>query len=303
MSFGGMTYITMACEVLAPSRTRNEGQTSVTDPKSRPRKERKIAAMIRVMWLLFLLLALVGLSLAQAPETKISLVSPNSSVKPGSTDMVGIRFEIPSGWHMYWVNPGDAGEPPKVQWTLPAGWSASDLRWPVPQRLVNAAGVDYGYDGDVTLLTPMKVGTSGGDLNANLRWLICKDICVPQKGAAKLSMKVGASAVADPAGNQAINDARAKLPKVVPDEWKANGYQNPGQVILNFRPGIKVSSATFFPQERDVIDNAAPQKLSSTSYAAQLVMKKADTSTKIHRQRGVLVVNDESAYAIDVPVK
>jgi DsbC/DsbD-like thiol-disulfide interchange protein len=303
MSCGGMTHITNACEVLAYDRIGKALRRPFRGSKFGREKGRKIAPMVRVVWLVSLLFALVGVSLAQAPETQVSLVSTNSTVKAGSSEMVGVRFQVPPGWHMYWVNPGDAGEPPKAQWNLPAGWSAGDFRWPTPARMVNAAGVDYGYEGDVMLLTPMKVGTAGGDLTANLRWLICKDVCVPQKGTAQLAVKAGTNSVADPAGAQVIAAAKAKLPKPTPDEWKANGFQNPGQVILNFRPGIKVQDAAFFPQERDVIENAAPQKLSSTSYAAQLTLKKADTSAKIHRLKGVLVINGASAYEIDVPVK
>lgn len=258
--------------------------------------------MRRQLVLALLWIAATGTLMGQAPETKISLVSENSAVKPGTSEMVGIDFQVPVGWHMYWVNPGDAGEPPKVQWMLPAGWSAGELQWPTPTRLENAAGVDYGYEGEVTLLTPMKVGTSGGELTANLRWLVCKDICVPQKGTAQLTLRVG-NALADPAGSQRIGTAKAKLPKAIPTRWRVNALQNPNAVMLNFRPGIKVRQATFFPEEREAIDNSAPQKLSSTSYAAQLALKKADTGKKIARLKGVLVVNQGDAYSIEVPVK
>ncbi|MGZ4816677.1 MAG: protein-disulfide reductase DsbD domain-containing protein, partial [Terriglobales bacterium] len=219
----------------------------------------------------------------------------------GSSMLLGVHFQIPSGWHMYWVNPGDAGQSPSVQWSLPTGWTAADWQWPTPARLTNSAGVDYGYEGEVTLLTPVKVGNSGGDLTANLRWLVCKDVCIPQKGQAKASVHVGATA-ADSPGKQAIDAAKAKLPKTLPLQWKINAFQNPAQIVLNFRPGLKVQQAVFFPAQRDIIENAAPQKLSSTSYAAQLALKKAENK-KIARLAGVLVVNGTNAYSVDVPVK
>ena len=242
---------------------------------------------------------------AQAPNTQISLVAEDSSVKPGSSELVGIRFQVPAGWHIYWVNPGDAGEPPRVQWSLPVGWTAGDLQWPTPARLVNPAGIDYGYEGEVTLLTRMKVGGVGGDLTANLRWLVCKNICVPQQGSAKTTVRMGPTAV-NAEAKQTIDSARARLPKRLPEEWKTNAFENPNQVVLNFRPGVKVEQATFFPEDREVIDNAATQKLSSTSYAAQLEMKKADTAKKITRLKGVLLVVVDAvpaAYGVDVPVK
>src|SRR3954470_12069322 len=99
-----------------------------------------------------------SMAMAQsAPKTQISLLSDQSAVTPGSQVWVGIHFQLEPGWHIYWMNPGDAGQPPSVQWALPAGWSAGAIEWPAPERLTNAAGVDYGYNGEATLLTKVKV--------------------------------------------------------------------------------------------------------------------------------------------------
>ena len=258
--------------------------------------------MQRILLVTFLCFAHVVTALGQAPDTRVSLIHAQNQVKPGDSVLVGIRFQLPAGWHLYWINPGDAGQPPSVQWALPFGWNAAELQWPTPTRLVNPAGVDYGYENEVTLLAPIKVGQMGGDLVANMRWLVCKDVCVPQQGQAKTTIRMGNNSI-NPAAQQVIDMAQESLPKQMPAAWKANAFQNPTQVLLNFRPGIKVMHATFFPEEREVIENAATQKLSSTSYAAQISMKKADTSKKIARLKGVLVVNDTGAYAIDVPVK
>jgi DsbC/DsbD-like thiol-disulfide interchange protein len=255
--------------------------------------------LILLTW--FWLLAAAAV-FAQAPDTKVSLMAESNPAKTGSSILIGIHFQLPAGWHMYWVNPGDAGQPPSVQWSLPSGWTAGELQWPVPKRLVNAAGVDYGYEGEVTLLTPMKVGSSGGDLTANLRWLVCKEVCVPQKGSAKTSLRVGDSAV-NVSGKQAIDAAKARLPEAMPVKWKVNAFQNPRQLVLNFRPGIKVQQALFFPEQREIIENAAPQKLSSTSYAAQLSLQKSVAGKKVARIKGVLVVNAANAYAVDIAVK
>ena len=251
---------------------------------------------------LILCLLSVSAAFAQAPATQVSLVHAESQVKSGSVITVGIRFLLQPGWHLYWMNPGDAGQPPSVKWVLPFGWSAGELLWPTPTRLVNSAGVDYGYENEVTLLTAVKVGAIDGDLVANLKWLVCKEVCVPQSGTAGTTVRIGANSV-NPAAQQVMENAKASLPNPVPAAWKTNAFQNPGQVVLNLRPGIKVMQAMFFPEEREVIENAAPQKLSSTSYAAQLTMKKAGSSTKLSRLKGVLVVNGASAYQIDVPVK
>jgi DsbC/DsbD-like thiol-disulfide interchange protein len=244
-----------------------------------------------------------------APSTEVSLVADNAAVVPGSSASVGIHFQLEPGWHIYWINPGDAGEAPRVQWTLPAGWTAGALEWPVPQRLQNPAGVDYGYENDVTLLTRLRIPASAhsaahADVNANVNWLVCKDTCIPQKGTARLSFTIAAKAVpADSASRELISKAKSQLPKPMPATWKANVLTNPSSILLNLHTGEKLNQATFFPADKQVIDNAAPQKLASSAAATQLSLKKVAGSQSVKSLKGVLVVNDSDAYNIDVPIK
>jgi DsbC/DsbD-like thiol-disulfide interchange protein len=241
------------------------------------------------------------------PQTTVTLISDQSAVAAGSQAWIGIHFQLEPGWHIYWMNPGDAGQPPKVQWALPAGWIAGPIEWPAPERLTNAAGVDYGYNGEATLLTKLKVpaGARPGpaSVNANLQWLICKEMCVPQKGQVSLPLSVAAKAAPDPNGKQRIAATRAKLPKALPPEWKTNVVSNPRQFLLNFMPGTKVEKAEFFPAEPQVIENASPQKLSATSTRAQLSLDKGDAAKPAAALKGVLVLNDTDAYALNVPIK
>lgn len=60
-----------------------------------------------------LLLALL-LPLAQlfgAARTKVDLVAL-SDATPGTKAMVALRMRCDPHWHVYWKNPGDAGESP-----------------------------------------------------------------------------------------------------------------------------------------------------------------------------------------------
>jgi DsbC/DsbD-like thiol-disulfide interchange protein len=257
-----------------------------------------------------LLFAFISATWGQdAPSTKVNLVADNAAVVPGSTATMGIHFQLEPGWHIYWINPGDAGEPPRVQWTLPAGWSAGALEWPVPQRLKNPAGVDYGYENDITLLSRLRIPASArsgahAEVNANVSWLVCKETCIPQKGTARLSFSVAPKAApADPASRELITKAKTQLPKPMPPTWKANVLTNPASILLNLHTGEKLNQATFFPADRQVIDNAAPQKLASSAAATQLSLKKVVGSQNVKSLKGVLVVNESDAYNIDVPIK
>jgi DsbC/DsbD-like thiol-disulfide interchange protein len=257
--------------------------------------------------LLPLLLTVTAVMAQNPPQTTVSLISDQSAVAPGSQVWVGVHFQLEPGWHISWMNPGDAGQPPNVQWVLPAGWASGAIEWPAPVRLSNPAGVDYGYNGEAILLTKVKVPATArpgsADLNADLRWLVCKEMCVPQKGQAKLTLHVAPKAAPDPNGKQRIGDTRAKLPKTLPADWKANVLSNPKNFLLNFMPGAKVEKAEFFPAEPQVIENAATQKLSSTSTRAQLSLDKGEAAAKATALRGVLVLNSTDAYALNIPIK
>ncbi len=257
---------------------------------------------------LLCLLLLSTAALAQSgPNTRVTLVPEQFAVTPGSTVLVGIHFQLEPGWHIYWQNPGDSGEPLKAEWRFPYGYSAGPIEWPAPERMTNIAGVDYGYENEVTLLTRLKVPESARTgatfLTATLRWLICKNMCMEQKNEASLTVHVGDKVIpAEPAVSQLFAAAKAKLPKSLPAEWKANAMSNSPQLLLNFRPGMKVNDAEFFPVDKQVIENAAPQKLSSTSTRAQLSLKKDLTGPKPARLKGVLVLNKTDAYNVDLPL-
>ena len=261
----------------------------------------------RFLSALLLLTCASLLSAQSAPQTTVTLISENSATAPGSQVTVGIQFQLEPGWHIYWMNPGDAGQPPSVQWTLPAGWAAGPVEWPAPFRLTNAAGVDYGYEGQATLLTKLKVPATAkpgpANLHADVKWLVCKEQCVPQKTQAQLNLNIASKTAADPDAKAQFTAARSKLPKAIPADWKANVLANPRQLLLNLMPGAKVDQAVFFPSEPQVIENASPQKLSSTSVRAQLALDRVTGAKKPAALKGVLILNGAEAYNVNLPIK
>ena len=55
-----------------------------------------------------------GESLAVLEHVEVELVAGHESVQPGSESFVGLLFKLDPGWHVYWKNPGDSGEPPTL---------------------------------------------------------------------------------------------------------------------------------------------------------------------------------------------
>src|ERR1051325_5370791 len=88
-------------------------------------------------------LALLTSSGHAAAKTQLKLLLANDSARPGDTVMAGIHLVLPPGWYTYWQNPGDVGLSAKVEWKLPAGVSAGDLRWPLPHKHEAGGFIDY----------------------------------------------------------------------------------------------------------------------------------------------------------------
>ena len=55
------------------------------------------------------------------PHGTVELIAENQSITAGHKLNLGLRFELEKGWHIYWVNPGDSGEPPRVDLAVAGG--------------------------------------------------------------------------------------------------------------------------------------------------------------------------------------
>jgi DsbC/DsbD-like thiol-disulfide interchange protein len=49
-------------------------------------------------------------SAVKTPHAEVTLISETNAVEPGRPFRLGLHFKLVKGWHIYWVNPGDAGE-------------------------------------------------------------------------------------------------------------------------------------------------------------------------------------------------
>jgi DsbC/DsbD-like thiol-disulfide interchange protein len=248
-------------------------------------------------------------SLAQNPtdeHVKVELVSEEDAMVPGRPIELGIRFDLQEGWHTYWMNPGDAGEAPRIEWTLPAGFEAGSIQWPYPMRLATPPFMDYGYEHQVllpvTIRTPSALTVGGSEkLVANIRYLICREVCIPGKAQLVLELPVkdraGASTDA-----KLFDSTRRQLPKPMPAGWKISATLAGDEFHLRLRGAQAIASAQFFPGNPEQIDNAAEQNVSAIPGGFVLPLKKSNHMLKpISRLRGVLVVAGV-AYVVDVPV-
>ena len=78
------------------------------------------------------------------PHVQARLIAEQATAKAGGTLTIALEQNIRAGWHTYWVNPGDVGQPTSIEWALPADWKAGELQWATPKRLPVGPFMDYG---------------------------------------------------------------------------------------------------------------------------------------------------------------
>jgi len=272
---------------------------------------------LRSPFLLFLALARYllfapGVSAQSPAETpaEVHLISEEKSVRPGGSFWVGIFFQLDPGWHIYWQNPGDSGEPPKIEWQLPPGFRAGAIRWPRPIRLGTASVGDYGYEGQVLLMAAIEPTTnftprSPISIAANVKYVVCREICIPGKSDLSLSFPLSTQRVSEPSEwRELFKSTRAQFPKPLPHEWKVSAKSVGDNFILLVEGAGPASEVKFFPLDRSVIENAAPQTLDSNQNGLRLTLKKSEQLTKpVSTLRGIIVLDQDLAYEFAARVK
>ncbi len=216
-----------------------------------------------------LLSAAAASDVVTTPRLEARLVAERTGVPAaGGTIALGLSQVMQPGWHTYWRNPGESGEPTTLAWTLPQGITASEINWPHPERIPFGELANYGYSNrvllpvDVTLPAGLVPGTQV-TLRVEAAWLACKDICVPENATLELTLPV---VEGEPQANPQWRDdfARAREAQPLKDgPFSARFDVRAGNVTLYFEPPagarIEPEGILFFPFTRGLIKASAPQ--------------------------------------------
>jgi suppressor for copper-sensitivity B len=111
----------------------------------------------------------------------------------GPPAVLGLHFKLAKGWKIYWRSPGDAGYPPRPDWTLSTNAAKIELAWPAPERFSVLGFETLGYKDEVVL--PLHVTPAADDRPLVLRgavdYLTCDDICIPYRAEVALALPPG----------------------------------------------------------------------------------------------------------------
>ncbi|HXH00367.1 MAG TPA: protein-disulfide reductase DsbD domain-containing protein [Sphingomicrobium sp.] len=215
--------------------------------------------MLRFLLLLCALLATPAA--AQRPQ-RLNAIVPEliaeAPATPGGEVELAILMRTAPGWHGYWLNPGDAGLPMRIEWQLPPGASVGRLRYPVPQRLTVAGIMNYVYERDHAILLRLKTpaGVNGPlSLRAKLNWLACTDeICVPESGRIALDLPTAGTAK-----DKRFDEWRRALPRPLSSPARFALKRDRIEIAIPLPASLTLGQPYFFPADEGPIDYAASQ--------------------------------------------
>ncbi len=238
------------------------------------------------------------------------LIAETTALLRGGDTTVALMLTPEPGWHTYWINPGDSGLATKLEWTLPEGVSAGPIQWPAPHPAPLGELTNYGYDAETLHLVNISVPASWPldmplTLRTQAKWLVCKDVCIPDGAELTLTLPVADAVQLDPEHAERFERDRSLLPQALPASASARFAVADGAFSLAL-DGAALPAAKkieFFPLAGDLVNHAAPQHLAESAGNWRLTQKLSDYHVMVPQQvEGVWVLTaadgQRSAYLL-----
>jgi len=250
--------------------------------------------------------ALAASNSADVAHLHVQLLVLPQGLNRGASATAGLYFKLEPGWHVYWKNAGDSGEPPHMRWTLPDGITAGPLQFPAPRRLPLGPLMDFGYEDEVLFPFTLNVAKTAkpgpATLHAKVDWLVCREVCIPGKAELEEIRPVAdhpVKAVSLAADAGLFKRLSGRIPKPLPAPAKATFQPAPQGFRLAVETGRRETSALFFPADQDILDYPAPQKFTATAKGFTLDLKK-DANLTAHpaQLKGVLELSGGRAFEL-----
>ena len=184
-------------------------------------------------------------------HARISLIKDHSDFVPGTSINIGLKVSMDKGWHTYWRNPGDSGGPIEIDWDLPKGFSVSNIKWPLPEKIEYPPLMTYGYEDFViypmVLSIPDDYSDDYFEMTADI--LICADVCIPESG--KISSNLF--------GIESDSLIYEWLESIPSQSLPITTSLNDNNLEIRFTFEKEIKEIYFFPDENNSIDYSSKQ--------------------------------------------
>ena len=234
------------------------------------------------------------------------MLAESYSMNPGDELLVGFKFTLNPGWHTYWENPGDAGEGASIKWNLPNDVVASKILWPGPERIPVEPLMTFGYEDEVVLLT--KISTSAAsaiplNLNAQVSWYTCKEICIPQEAEVSIPIKLGSKTPSVSKG--LLEHTLGKVPVEFNGTYRVNKLNDSYVLQGEFEKMDQYDSMYFFPKEYGLTNYTKNQQYEKNIDTFSLQIMASEVTIEKESFKGVIAVNknkEVNFIEIDYPL-
>jgi thiol:disulfide interchange protein/DsbC/DsbD-like thiol-disulfide interchange protein len=238
------------------------------------------------------LLSLFG-DLAAAVRTKVDLVNLTPDIRPGEKALIAMRFRCDPHFHIYWKNPGDAGQSPTVEWQEKSGTTVGAFVWPGPKMLDQSGVYNFVYEDETLLLMEVAVPADAkGKLTfkGKAEWLECDDSgCWPHDKLVELTVQVGAGNVAYKYDPKLYPALRSRLTTTATSDGKS--------LTVAIPAGEKLPQ-TWFPERGFVAPTATAKQKQA---GGNVVFELADATEKL--DSGELIFTTRAADGGFVDIK
>ena len=249
-----------------------------------------------------------GLGPVKAPHLTAELTSLAPQIAAGGKLEIGLVLTLEERWHVYWVNAGDSGEPPKIRWTLPKGLTTGPMRFPPPGRIPYGPLMDYGYEDQVAFPVELKAepGAKPGKvhLDAHVSWLVCANVCLPGKAHLSLDVNVVPGPLPDPPVLGALGQAIHSLPKPLPEGMSVSAVGGKKAIAVTLKTGEREEDVELYPFDELVINNPADQVVESLPDGVRVTLERAPDSTALPKTLHALMkLSDAESYEVTAEVR
>ncbi len=249
--------------------------------------------MGKIIFILAFCFAFTAIKEASAVPFTAEIAPQKEAVTAQEPFFIAVKFNLESGWHSYWRNPGEAGEATKITLTLPEGFKAGEILWAVPEAFTTAGFKEFGYSGEVyhflKITPPAEYKEAVIPIKAKVSLLLCGSECVPKEQELNFFLPVGQNGNLNPD----FQNAYQKLPKPLAEKVYFISKGDKPELIFPFDLS---PDARFFPYQ-DEIDIGIKPEIKGN----RLILTKQKASFLPVDISGVLVHKDKSYEIIAYP--
>ncbi len=245
------------------------------------------------IFFLFTLIVFIEAEPVNTGHANVSLVKFNYPESENKNNLIGIKMDMQKNWHTYWKNPGDSGGPIKIKWDTDENIKIGEIKWPRPELIPYEPLMTYGYKDFVIFpFEYIKKDSLNSKIKLNIDFLICDDVCVPEKALIETSLD-----------EIAIDDDLVAWNDLVPSVTLPVLAEIHSQFIeLRFSYNDQINLITFFIADQNIVDHPGKQILLKEENNWLLKVPIIAEASNLSSINGVLSINDDEIFLINAEV-